>query len=360
MKRTSPKRKIQTCYLCIGLWALVACFLFASTRLVQAADTRIAFMSTRSERNGEIFVMNPDGRRVRRLTEHPQYDAVPAWSPDGQKITFMSFRDEHRIQVGGIILGDIYVMNPDGTNPINLTQSVERPESVSSWSPDGTQIVFRSAKYFRWDDLFHSDIWVMDADGANPINLTNHHAQDSSPDWSPDGMRIAFHSDRNRDWEFNVQEKNWEVFVMNTDGANLINLTNHPAGDGSPAWSPDGRQIAFSSNRDRKDIDDENVEIYVMNADGTNPINLTNHPAKDSNPDWSPDGLQIVFTSDRDGNLEIYVMNADGTNPINLTNHPARDSSPSWGSVRPLRIFSTGRLVTLWGKVKRVNTYGVR
>ena len=360
MKLTLSKRKIQICYLHIRLLALAANLLLAATSLAQLADTRIAFMSTRSERNGEIFVMNADGKRVRRLTEHPQYDAVPAWSPDGKKITFMSFRDEHRIQVGGIILGDIYVMNPDGTNPINLTQSVERPESVSSWSPDGKQIAFRSAKFFKWDILFHSDIWVMDADGANPRNLTNHHAQDSSPDWSPDGMQIAFHSDRNRDWEFDVQEKNWEVFVMNTDGANLINLTNHPAGDGSPAWSPDGRQIAFSSNRDRKDDDDENVEIYVMNADGTNPINLTNHPAKDSSPDWSPDGQQIAFTSDRDGNIEIYVMNADGTNPINLTNHPARDSSPSWGSVRPLGVSSKGRLVTLWGKVKRVNTYGVR
>ena len=364
MKPALLTQWIQACYLRTGLLALAVCLLLASVGLAQLADTRIAFMSTRSERNGEIFVMNPDGKRVRRLTEHPQHDAVPAWSPNGQKITFVSFRDEHRIQVRGIILGDIYVMNADGTNPINLTQSVERPESVSSWSPDGKQIAFRSAKFFKWDILFHSDIWVMDADGGNPINLTNHHAQDSSPDWSPDGMQIAFHSDRNRDWEFEIDAMNWEVYVMNTDGANLINLTNHPAGDGDPAWSPDGRQIAFSSARDRKDADDENVEIYVMNADGTNPINLTNHPAGDGGPDWSPDGRQIAFTSDRDRkddgtkNVEIYVMNADGTNPINLTNHPAIDSSPSWGSVHPLGVSSNGRLVTLWGQVKRGNTYG--
>ena len=360
MKPALLTRWIQACYLRTGFLALAVCLLLASVGLAQNADTRIAFMSTRSERNGEIFVMNPDGKRVRRLTEHPQYDAVPAWSPDGQKITFMSFRDEHQIEAGGIILGDIYVMNADGTNPINLTQSVERPESVSSWSPDGKQIAFRSAKVFKWDILFHSDIWVMDADGANPRNLTNHHAQDSSPDWSPDGMQIAFHSDRNRDWEFEIDAMNWEVYVMNTDGANLINLTNHPAGDGSPAWSPDGRQIAFSSTRDRKDADDKNVEIYVMNADGTNPINLTNHPAGDSSPDWSPDGQQIAFASNRDGDWEVYVMNANGANPINLTNHPARDSSPSWGSVRPLGVSSNGRLVTLWGKVKHSNTYGVK
>ena len=139
---------------------------------------------------------------------------------------------------------------------------------------------------------------------------------------------------------------------MNTDGANLINLTNHPAEDRSPAWSPDGRQIAFNSNRDG------NTEIYVMNADGTNPINLTNHPAEDRGPAWSPDGMQIAFSTDRDRNddgtknAEIYVMNTDGTNLINLTNHPAVDRGPSWGSVHPLDVASNGKLVTLWGKVK--------
>ena len=247
MKRPSFKRKIQAYHLRSGLFAFAVCFFLASTSLVQAADTRIAFMSTRSDHNGEIFLMNLDGKRVRRLTRHPEYDAVPAWSPDGQKIAFMSFRDEPR---------DIYVMNSDGTNLINLTQSPERSDS-------------------------------------------------------------------------------------------------------HPSWSPDGNQIAFSSNRDG------NREVYVMNADGTNPINLTNHPARDGGADWSPDGMRIAFSTNRDGNWEkkpndnweVYVMNADGTNPINLTNHPAWDSQASWEPVPTLSVSPKGGLVTLWGKVKRANTF---
>ena len=362
MKLTLIKHRKWACFLPSGRLALTVNLLLALTFAASAdpaqnADTRIAFMSTRSERNGEIFVMNADGRRVRRLTKHPQYDAVPAWSPDGQKITFMSFRDLHRID--GAINGEIYVMNPDGTNPINLTQSPERPDGVSSWSPDGKQIAFTSAEIFNGDGVFHWDIWVMDADGGNLRNLTNHHAQEWSPAWSPDGDQITFSSERDRAWEFEVWG-NREVYVMNTDGANLINLTNHPARDSSPAWSPDGRQIAFSSDRDG------NKEVYVMNADGTNPINLTNHPARDSSPAWSPDGLRIAFSTNRDGdwekkpndNWEVYVINADGANPINLTNHPAWDSSPAWAPAPTLSVFSKEKLAIVWGKVKRSNTYG--
>ena len=343
MKRTLLKRKIQVRYLRGSLLLLTAYFLLVSTSLAQAADTSIAFTSKRSG-NSEIYRMSSDGKRVRKLTKHPQYDGGAAWSPDGEKITFTSFRDLNRIQNPGIILGEIYLMNADGTNPINLTQSVEKPDLGSSWSPDGKQIVFSSSELFVQEDLFRSDIWVIDVDGGNSRNLTKHDAEHVAPAWSPNGDQIAFSSDR---------DGNWEIYVMDSDGANFINLTNHPAGDGRPAWSPDGKQIAFSSDRDKKDEADKNVEIYAMNADGTNPINLTNHPAEDNRPSWSPDGARIAFDSNRDVNREVYVMNADGTAPINLTQHPAWDGHPSWGSAPTLSISSKEKLATLWGKVKR-------
>ena len=348
MKLASLKRQIQLCYPRGVPLVLAVSLLLVSVSPAQNADTQIAFMSNRSG-NGEIYLMDPDGKRVRRLTEHPQYDAVPAWSPDGRKIIFMSFRDKDRFPESG---GEIYAMNADGTNLTNLTQSPERSDGISTWSPDGKQIAFQAFGIFNKGGPYQGDIWVMDADGGNPRNLTNHHASDLGPDWSPDGRQIAFSSYRDRAWEFEAWD-NYDIYVMNADGTNLTNLTKHPAKDYAPDWSPDGRQIAFTSNRDG------NREVYVMNPDGTNPINLTKHPASDGGPDWSPDGQQIVFVSgrdkrnDNDKNSEIYVMNADGTHPINLTNHPAIDGQPAWGSIQPLNVPAKGKLAILWGGVKR-------
>ena len=346
MKRALFKRRIHTCYLHKGLFALAVNLLLTSISLAQLDDTRIVFASNRNV-NGdlEIYLMNPDGRQIRQLTEQPKTDTNPAWSPDGQKITFMSYRDLKQIPKRGVLRGEIYLMNADGTNSINLTRSPERAEGVSTWSPDGKQIAFTSAELFNGHTLVNSDIFVMDVDGGDPINITNHDALDQTPDWSPDGNRIAFSSNR---------DGNWEIYLINPDGTNLINLINHPAKDGRPDWSPDGNRIAFTSDRDG------NLEIYVMNADGANPINLTNHPAKDNHSSWSPDGTRIAFDSNRDGNAEIYVMNADGANPINLTQDPHWDVHPAWGRAPTLSVASIGRLATVWGRVKRVSTYGVR
>ena len=350
------KPRIQAYYPRGGPLALAVCLLFASVVLAQAADTRIVFVSERGwdwpaeqDWNREIYLMNPNGKQIRRLTEQPKNDLEPAWSPDGKQITFVSYRDLEQVPKGEIHRGEIYLMNADGSNPINLTQSPERADGLSSWAPDGQQIAFTSAELFNENILANSDIFVMDADGANPINLTNHDALNQTPDWSPDGNRIAFSSNR---------DGNWEIHVMNADGANPINLTQHPARDGRSDWSPDGQQIVFTSDRDG------NLEIYVMNADGTNPINLTNHPAEDNHASWSPDGARIAFDSDRDRdrdrNWEIYVMNADGTNPINITQHRDPDFNPSWGPASTLSISAKERLATLWGKVKRTNTYTMK
>lgn len=126
---------------------------------------------------------------------------------------------------------------------------------------------------------------------------------------------IAFVSER---------DGNAEIYAVEPDGSGLTRLTNHPAFDGDPAWSPDGQRIAFRSQRDG------NNEIYVMNADGTGVLRLTFHPGDDLRPAWSPDGQQIAFVSNRDGDSGVYVMNADGSGVRRLADGPAADAALAW------------------------------
>lgn len=158
-------------------------------------------------------------------------------------------------------------------------------------------------------------IWLMRADGSERTRLTDVEANDMAPTWSPDGRRIAFVTDR---------DGNREIYVMSANGSSQQNLTRHDAEDWTPDWSPDGRRIAFASFRDG------NWEIYVMDTNGSNLRRLTENDAADYSPAWSPDGSRIAFVSNRDGNLEIYVMNADGSNQTRFTRDDATDQSPTW------------------------------
>ena len=107
-----------------------------------------------------------------------------------------------------------------------------------------------------------------------------------------------------------------------------------------------GRKIAFFSNRDG------NNEIYVMDTDGGNLRNLTNSPASDDCPNWSPDSQWIAFSSNRDGNEEIYIMDADGDNLRKLTNNDAFDAAPDWFAPPAHLVFPADRSITLWGWLK--------
>lgn len=183
------------------------------------------------------------------------------------------------------------------------------PSHPMPQSPDGQRIAFVSVR----DRNF--EIYVMNSDGTGQVNLTNHPDNDTFPAWSPDGQQITFDSSR---------DGNSEIYIMNADGTGQTRLTNHPADDLFPSWSPDGQRIAFSSDRDG------NLEIYIINTDGTGLIRLTDNPYSDVEASWSPDGQQIAFSSGSDSGSEIYVIAPDGTGRTNLTNHPGGVGHPSW------------------------------
>jgi dipeptidyl aminopeptidase/acylaminoacyl peptidase len=145
-------------------------------------------------------------------------------------------------------------MNADGSNVIKLTDTGETTEVYwgepsFTWSPDGTKIAYAVCSVRDYESC---EIYVMNADGSNPTNLSTSSASDRSPVWSPDGARIAFFSGRHHDWV---------IYVMNPDGSNRIRLTNDHNDGRYPVWSPDGSKIAF--------IEYVKDYVYVMNADGS-------------------------------------------------------------------------------------------
>ncbi|MBZ0285869.1 MAG: TIR domain-containing protein [Anaerolineae bacterium] len=254
---------------------------------------QIAFSS-----NGDICVMDANRSNVRCLTDDPQSDYEPSWSPDGRQIAFYSDRNVNY---------EIYVMDADGGNVLRLTDSpADNYNYAPSWSPDGCQIAFTSYRDGN------NDIYVMDADGGNVRRLTDDPAEDHDPSWSPDGRQIAFHSDR---------DGNYEIYVMDADGGNVRRLTDDPAEDYDPSWSPDGRQIAFYTYRD------DNYEIYVMDTDGGNVRRLTNNNWNDFSPSWRPiihgeDVLEAVPTIASNANsVTATIRNIDG-NRVNVRSGP--------------------------------------
>jgi Tol biopolymer transport system component len=169
------------------------------------------------------------------------------------------------------------------------------------------------------------EIYLSDPDGSNQINLTQNPAGDSQPAWSPDGSRIAFVRDS-------------AIWAMNADGSEPIELT---AGEGddtlySPAWSPDGTRVAFI-----RFAVGSGFGLWAVNASGGEPVNLA--PASGPGVSWSPDGTQIAFEGPSGGNADIFTINGDGTQRTNRSNAPGGDRVPTWSPDGEEIVFTSER-----------------
>lgn len=294
--------------------------------------TRIAYIACRNDCH--IYLVNADGSGLTQLATDPVAKWSPAWSPDGEQIAFV-------LPTPGAFMATSYysvnLINVDGTDLVTVGSGVG-----PIWSPDGSKVAWAS----MCGDCGDQGLNVADADGNNRETLS--WAGDRVIAWSLDGSQIYFqsYSYSDKKWETHVMsvevedegafitdvlvneipaslspDGEWflfadggDIYTLNVDGSGLTYLSGDLAEGERPLWSPDGKQVVFTSDRDG------NNEIYVMNADGSNLTRLTDDPASDEDPAWSPDGTRIVFVSYRDRKQgDLYVMNADGSNLTRLT-----------------------------------------
>jgi Tol biopolymer transport system component len=326
------KKSLSFCTLIIFVLVLSACSSPATPIPAKPAPTQsatpaftlsgtgggvIAFLSFNPNDFHEsgIVLMNVDGSEATTVPDTSGAAAL-AWSPDGSQLAFIVHYNDND--------WSMYVVNADGSNKTRITQGTL--DHFPQWSPNGKQIAFSR----------NGNIWIMDYTTTPAPQVSNFKQLTtdpkefaSGPQWSPDGTQIVFASqvgDAKAVTEYH-DPNTTEIYLMNVDGSNIRKLTDNQIIDNDPSWSPDGKQIGFSSNRDGT------FQIYIMKPDGSNVRQLTTGLANNIEPAWSTDGARILFSSDREAEPNIYdifIMNLDGSNQMRLTDSPMYNSNPIW------------------------------
>ena len=264
-----------------------------------------------------IWAANPDGTRQRRLTHVPSF--FSDWSPDGRRIAF-DFADDTGVHIA--------TMDPNGRHVRQLTFG-EGIQEVPKWSPDGRWITFDASPQFPDEPGFHTDIWIMRADGSHKRQLTRG-GFDVEPVFSPDGRRIAFGRITN-DAEGEVA-----IYVVGVDGRHLREVVPPMVGLEHPDWSPDGRWITFNI---APEVSGAAVMAVHPNGTGLHVIRRSDSRFELFKPVWSPDGRKfLVGCFDVQAQIDkLCVMTANGRNLQVVVATPDFVNFPAWGSHPPKR-----------------------
>lgn len=268
---------------------------------------RIAFVEGRGNVFlNDIFAINPNGSRRQRLTRSHADERSPTFSPDGREIAFTKYFGQRSY---------IYVMNADGSAARRVTHAGGEVEPA--FSPDGSEIA-----YSQYTPGGHADIWAVKSDGSDPRRLTHLPGNELEATFSPDGETIAFTHVRSRA----------SVDVMNAAGGRIRALTaERRRVVGWPDFAPDGKRIVYAQEAGNHD-----VRVREMYADGSRRHVLTDGHF-DISPAFSPDGREIAFerrnprSVGRDKLAGIFIMNSDGAHLHRVPHTSSRDSQPSWG-----------------------------
>ena len=276
------------------------------TRRRGVAATQIAFVSDQTG-NKEIYVMESDGTRSRRVTQNGHVNLFPAWSRDGRVLLYTSYRSG---------APDLWMLfrgkrgrrftNGDGDS----ADQGERYRGI--FGPQDGQITY----VMNRDG--NTDLFLGLLDGSSYRQLTTNRAIEVSPTWSPDGALLAFVSDRGG---------SPQIYLKDTRTGVIRRLTFRGSYNTSPAWSPTGEWIAYSAR-----VQGGNHDLYLVDPDSGYTAPLTAHPRTEEDPSWSPDGRKIAFSSNRRGRRDIFVVDVDGRNTRRITQGMGNCTNPAWSN----------------------------
>jgi len=286
------------------------------TLFVQPADTptatpsdqesaaKIIFASNRGEDPIVLglYILDTESMEITPLETGFNVNLLPRWSPDKTQVLF-SIPEVWNLYTVDIVDSNVSLLTDFRSNN-------------ADWSPDGSQVVFQSDHDNEPQDT--PDIYVIDADGANMVELVDEpETLDFAPRWSPNGNQILFISDRTG---------TRELHLMNSDGSDPVLIAETENFESSATWSPDGKKIAYIAAKGPFG----NLYIINKDGSADSIVQLTSDDSGKDSPAWSPDGTKIVFSSNSSGNWDLWMINADGTELTQLTDDEYYDAYPDW------------------------------